>query len=288
MLRDDPEYSGMKLVRSKTSKADVEIVEAIDSDSDPDPIENDNGDDTESSATVWKECFGNFHISKKDDWMNIRKILLAFHNDVQHLQDVDKESKLPTVVHLSTTSPPPVLHKAVVAPPADDSQTKKKSVKRKKPNASTVDNEDKNSYKSSIARLFRYMHNYDLDSEELFKTKSATNVAKKSEELLLEWGVPKKVQSDEGKEFSLIKRKLGPQYGFKLFHTFNRETKEVHAERFIQTFKQMVRRTLTTLDLGFRYIHYLPLILERYNESPHQGLFGAYTARYLCEEKTCE
>ena len=109
----------------------------------------------------------------------------------------------------------------------------------------------------------------------LLKTKSAVNVAKKIEELLFEHGVPQKVQSDEGTEFSLIKRRLVPQYGFKVFHTFNCETKAVHAERFIQTLKQMVQRTLTMLDLGYRYIHYLPLILERYNESPHKGLFDA-------------
>ena len=55
--------------------------------------------------------------------------------------------------------------------------------------------------------------------------------------------------------------------GILVFHTYNRETKAVHAERFIQTLKQMIRRTLTTLDLGHRYISYLPLIVERYKRS---------------------
>jgi transposase InsO family protein len=54
----------------------------------------------------------------------------------------------------------------------------------------------------------------------LLKTKSAGNVAKKFEELLLEHGVPKKVHSDEGTEFSLIKSKLALRYGFTLSHTF--------------------------------------------------------------------
>ena len=49
----------------------------------------------------------------------------------------------------------------------------------------------------------------------------------------------------------------------------------MHAERFIQTLKQSVTRMLTTLDLGNRYVQYLPLILERYNEAPHTSLFGA-------------
>jgi hypothetical protein len=39
--------------------------------------------------------------------------------------------------------------------------------------------------------------------------------------------------------------------------------------------KQSIERTTTTLDLGYRYIQYLPLILERYNEAPHASLFGA-------------
>ena len=109
----------------------------------------------------------------------------------------------------------------------------------------------------------------------LLKTKSAKNVAKKFEELLLEYGVPEKVHSDEGTEFSLLRKKLALKYGFTIFHTFNRETKAVHAERFIQTLKQSIERTTTTLNLGYRYIQYLPLILERYNESPHVSLFGA-------------
>ena len=99
----------------------------------------------------------------------------------------------------------------------------------------------------------------------LLKNKTANNVANKFEEILLENKTrPQKVQCDEGTEFSLIKRRLAPKYNFTVFHTFNRETKAVHAERFIQTLKQMIQRTLTTLDLGHRYIKYLPLILERY------------------------
>ncbi|CAB3990825.1 uncharacterized transposon-derived [Paramuricea clavata] len=109
----------------------------------------------------------------------------------------------------------------------------------------------------------------------LLKTKSARNVANKFEELLREYGVPEKVQSDEGTEFSIIKRDLAPRYGFQLFSTFNRETKAVHAERFIRTFKEMVLRSLTTLNLKYCYVDYLPIVIERYNESPHAGIFDA-------------
>jgi hypothetical protein len=79
------------------------------------------------------------------------------------------------------------------------------------------------------------------------KTKSAKNVANKFEQILSEENeVPEKIQTDEGTEFALIKRELAPKYKFKLFHTYNRETKAVRAERFIQTLKLMIRRVLTT------------------------------------------
>jgi hypothetical protein len=109
----------------------------------------------------------------------------------------------------------------------------------------------------------------------LLKNKNAYNVCNKFEQIITEQGeYPKKIQADEGTEFALIKKKLSPKYGFKVFHTQNREIKAAHAERFIQTLKLMIRRTLTTLDVGYRYIKYLPAIVEMYNESPHRGIFG--------------
>ena len=83
-----------------------------------------------------------------------------------------------------------------------------------------------------------------------------------------------KIQSDEGTEFTLIKRDLATKYGFTLFHTYNRETKAVHAERFIETIKAMITRSLTTLNQGYNYIKNLELIVERYNELPHRGLYN--------------
>jgi N-acyl-L-homoserine lactone synthetase len=110
----------------------------------------------------------------------------------------------------------------------------------------------------------------------LLKTKSAKNVSNKFEQIISEAGeAPKKIQADEGTEFADIKKKLSTQYGFNLFHTQNREIKAAHAERFIQTLKLMMRRTMTTLGTSYRYIKYLPLVVERYNESPHRGIFGA-------------
>jgi hypothetical protein len=36
----------------------------------------------------------------------------------------------------------------------------------------------------------------------------------------------------------------------------------------------MIRRTLTVLS-GYRFVKYLPTIIERYNESPHRGIFNS-------------
>jgi hypothetical protein len=107
----------------------------------------------------------------------------------------------------------------------------------------------------------------------LLKTKSARNVANKFEQIILEENeTPLKIQSDEGTEFALIKRDLAKKYNFTLFHTYNRETKAVHAERFIETLKLMILRSLTTLNQGYNYVKNLDLIVERYNESPHRSL----------------
>ena len=108
----------------------------------------------------------------------------------------------------------------------------------------------------------------------LLKTKSAKNVSTKFEEIIRANAPPKKIQADEGTEFNDIKKKLSKKYNFKLFHTQNREIKASHAERFIQTLKLMLRRTLTVVS-GYRFIKYLPAIIERYNESPHRGIYNA-------------
>ena len=75
----------------------------------------------------------------------------------------------------------------------------------------------------------------------------AVHIYKIVEQILTEENeVPEKIQSDEGTEFASIKCELAAKYKFKLFHTYNRETKAVHAERFMQTLKLIIRRVLTT------------------------------------------
>lgn len=55
---------------------------------------------------------------------------------------------------------------------------------------------------------------------------------------------PQKMQCEEGTEFQKIPKDLTKKYNFTVFQTFNREIKASHAERFIQTLKTMISRTL--------------------------------------------
>ena len=108
----------------------------------------------------------------------------------------------------------------------------------------------------------------------LLKTKTAKNVAEKFEKIIVNEGVsPDKIQSDEGSEFQDIRKVLSKKYNFTMFNTYNREIKASHVERVIGTLKTMVRRVLTMTDNN-RYVEYLPMILKRYNESPHKSLEG--------------
>ena len=87
-------------------------------------------------------------------------------------------------------------------------------------------------------------------------------------------GTLQKIQCDEGTEFHDIRKLLSKKYNFSVFHTHNREIKASHVERVIGTLKTMVRRVLTITD-QFDYYTYFPIIIKRYNDSPHMSL-GAH------------
>lgn len=110
---------------------------------------------------------------------------------------------------------------------------------------------------------------------ELLKKKSAKNTAVKFEKILKKknGGYPKKIQCDEGSEFQDIRKLLSKRYGFSVFSTYNREIKASHVERVIGTLKQMVQRVITMTGES-DYKKYLPIILNRYNNSPHKSLGG--------------
>ena len=130
VLRDS-DYAGLVLVRLKSVRADVEVVEA--DDSDPDPMEED-GEPVPVTAeeVVWSECFEKFYFSKKDDWGGFKKNLLSLYEDIQRVIAVDAESVLP---------PPSavVSEQKQLAGPSQQSTTTKGAKrggggKRKKPN----------------------------------------------------------------------------------------------------------------------------------------------------------
>ena len=83
----------------------------------------------------------------------------------------------------------------------------------------------------------------------LLKKKTSKNVMNKLEDIMLkENEYPKKIVSDEGSEFQGIRKELSNKYNFSIYNTFNREIKATHAERFIRTIKQMIRRTIDLLQ----------------------------------------
>ena len=109
---------------------------------------------------------------------------------------------------------------------------------------------------------------------ELLKKKTSKNTANKFENILKKAkSTPQKIQCDEGTEFQDIRKRLSKKYGFSVFHTHNREIKASHVERVIGTLKTMVRRVLTMTG-GFDYYSYFPIIIKRYNNSPHISLAG--------------
>ena len=109
---------------------------------------------------------------------------------------------------------------------------------------------------------------------ELLKKKTAKNVAVKFENIIKKAkNSPKKIQCDEGTEFQDIRKNLSKKYNFSVFHTHNREIKASRVERVIGTLKTMVCRVLTVTQ-QFDYYTYFPIIIKRYNNSPHSSLDG--------------
>ena len=109
---------------------------------------------------------------------------------------------------------------------------------------------------------------------ELLKKKSSKKTVNKFENILKKAkAAPQKIQCDEGTEFQDIRNMLSKKYNFTVFHTHNREIKASHVERVIGTLKTMVRHVLTMTN-QFDYYTYFPIIIKRYNESPHSSLVG--------------
>ena len=77
---------------------------------------------------------------------------------------------------------------------------------------------------------------------------------------------------------------MSEKYNFTVFHTYNRDIKATHVERVIGTLKTMTRRVLTLTD-SFDYYSIFPLIIKRYNNSPHSSLGGFTPYQIYREDK---
>jgi hypothetical protein len=97
VLRDS-DYSGLVVVRLKSVTPDIEVVEADDSDPDPDPMEENGETKIVADEVVWSECFEKFYFSKKDDWGGFKKDLLSLYGDIQRMIAIDDESTTNAVV----------------------------------------------------------------------------------------------------------------------------------------------------------------------------------------------
>jgi hypothetical protein len=160
VLRDS-DYGGLILVRLKSVTADIEVIEADDSDPDPDPMDL---EEISAPAThvEWSECFDKFYFSKKDDWGTFKKILLSLHTDVQSLLAIDAESMIPI-----PATPPPV-QKQIVGPAQPQSTTTKggkRAVggKRKKANSEIIPDEV---FKKATSVLVCFMSHYRVSAEQ--------------------------------------------------------------------------------------------------------------------------
>ncbi|CAB4021268.1 Hypothetical predicted protein [Paramuricea clavata] len=119
VLRDS-DYQGLVLLRLNAKKADIVVDEDSDEDPDPEPVPVSGGGEDENFEDVveWSECFEKFYISKRDDWKKFNKVMLAIHNDVTHLNDVDLESVIPPA------GEPPQMQKQIVGPSTPSTTTK--------------------------------------------------------------------------------------------------------------------------------------------------------------------
>ncbi|CAB3990824.1 Hypothetical predicted protein [Paramuricea clavata] len=158
VLRDS-DYQGLVLLHMNAKKADIVVDEDSDEDPDPEPIE----DEIVENVVEWSECFEKFYISKRDDWKKFSKIMLAIHNDVTHLNDVDRESVIPPAGE-------PQMQKQIVGPSTTSTTTKgggKRGAggsggsarKKARPTNAELFNreEQKLPPKTALATIFQYM-----------------------------------------------------------------------------------------------------------------------------------
>jgi len=104
------------------------------------------------------------------------------------------------------------------------------------------------------------------------RDKRGTTVASAMKSILDEGRVPKKLQTDQGKEFvNSDFKKLMDDYGIHFFTTTDDSIKCALAERFNRTLRERIYRYLYHGNTN-RYIDMLPEIVHSYNNSYHRVL----------------
>jgi hypothetical protein len=258
VLRDS-KYSGLVLHHMNAEKPLEEMTTGVPSgDEDDTDLVLTTPTSVPEVELVWVEAWAKFYISKNEDSQHVAKVIKYFLADVDHemeVVDIDlikKSSRLLKHEQLNKEQKEAyTLHSRKLI------RYKRLGINVYKRNAQwSIDLADLNNLSGFNNQYHYLLVCVDVYSRYAFvkplKTKSAKNVANKFEQILIEEGeIPLKIQSDEGTEFTLIKRDLAKKYGFTLFHTYNRETKAVHTKRFIETIKAMITRSLTTLNQGY-------------------------------------
>jgi hypothetical protein len=168
VLRDS-DYSGLVLIRLKSVTPDIEVIEAEDSEPDPDPLDVEEIP-ADATHVTWSECFEKFYFSRKDDWGDFKKILLSLHADTQSLLAIDAESTISTAPAPPT---PSIAQKQIAGPAQPQSVTTKGGSKRahggggggkrKKPNSELIPDEV---FKKATTVLVCFMSRYYVSAKQ--------------------------------------------------------------------------------------------------------------------------
>ena len=141
LVLKDSEYAGLILVRMKADKSADKVEEDSNEEEDPDPdvamVSEPPPPPPPQVEGEWVECFEKLYFSKKHDWHHFQSELQQFCGDVDHMKNVDKESKIPQP---SPPAPAPPVQRMIPSSAAAAAtkpsliKGKDKKTKRKRPN----------------------------------------------------------------------------------------------------------------------------------------------------------
>ncbi|CAB3992441.1 Hypothetical predicted protein [Paramuricea clavata] len=95
LVLKDSEYLGLVVCKLKSCRAPDVFPDKIDEKGSPLPISDQIGSHIPAENVAWNECFDKFYINKNDDWLKIVRTLRSFCIDLNHIFNVDDESKIP-------------------------------------------------------------------------------------------------------------------------------------------------------------------------------------------------